>query len=151
VTTIAFAEGVMAADSQATVGDCISRVVKLYRLPCGGVVGGCGVFAELMRGVEYMLGGCQGKAPKLRETWLLVATAEGVYTVMDKEWTRQPCLGPVAVGSGMQAAQAAMVHFGVSAEEAVLAAASVDPSTSGPVQTMRVEARARPKKKKQGK
>jgi hypothetical protein len=146
VTTIAFRDGCMAADSQATCGSLKYRVTKLVRLPCGGVAGACGLWDESVRAFEW-LKKPSGKPPKLKDTSLLVAYADGRLGLYeDKAWTFMPFVGPIAVGSGAQAAIAAMVHFNATPLEAVSAAATADPATSGPFTEMRVEPKVKRKK-----
>jgi ATP-dependent protease HslVU (ClpYQ) peptidase subunit len=149
MTTIAYKEGWMAADTQATFCETKHRTHKLRRLPCGGVIGGCGPAAEVVRAMEWVIGGMKGKAPKLRDSYLVIAFGDGrVVTVEDKHWTMLEANGPVSSGSGHQAALVAMRHFDASAEEAIHAAASVDIFTSAPVDTMRVEPKPKAGKKK---
>lgn len=148
MTTIAYARGVMASDTQATWDGNKTRCHKLYRLPCGGVMGGCGTAQEVSRAAAWLCKGMKGKPPKIPNSALLIAFGDGkVVTVSDKHWTMVEELGPIAVGSGMQAAICAMRHFEANAEEAVYAAASVDTYTSAPVEVMRVEPKAKRRKK----
>lgn len=146
MTTIAFRDGAMAADTQVSCGDLKYRTTKLVRLPCGGVAGACGLLSEAVKAFEWLKSG-KGKPPKLRGTSVLAAYADGrVGVYEDKAWTLLPFSGPVAIGSGSQAALAAMLHFKASPVEAVRAAAAVDPSTSEPVESMRIEPVKRRKK-----
>lgn len=139
MTTIAFSDGQMAADTQVTCGDLRYRTTKLVRLPCGGVAGACGLLSEASKAFEWLKSG-KGKPPKLKGTSVLAAYSDGrVGVYEDKEWMLLPFSGPVAIGSGAQAAMAALVHFKASPAEAVKAAAAVDPSTSEPVEVMRIE------------
>jgi hypothetical protein len=140
VTTIATrGDGVVAADSQCSGDDAVLRVTKLFQMTCGGVVGGCGDFPEIVRAVEW-LRTRSGEPPELTETELLICYGDGrVGTVSDGKWIFTATIGPVAIGSGRQAALAAMRRFDATALEAVEAAATVDPSTSGPFQVMTVE------------
>lgn len=148
MTTIAWDGQTMAADTQATWGGVKTRGHKLTRLPCGGVVGGCGVASEIVRGAQWIAKGMKGKPPKIPNSDLLIAFADGrAFTVTDKHFTLVEELGPIAIGSGMQAAICAMRHFQASAEEAVYAAASVDTFTSAPVDVMRVEPKAKRRRK----
>jgi ATP-dependent protease HslVU (ClpYQ) peptidase subunit len=148
MTTVAYADGVMAADTQATWGGNKSRVHKLFRLPNGGVMGGCGTADEINRAFSWLAKGAKGKPPKIPNSSLLIAKADGtVYSVTDKHWTWVEELGPVAIGSGAQAALCAMRHFMATPKEAVHAAASVDTYTSAPVETMAVEPKRAPKRK----
>jgi hypothetical protein len=151
MTTIAFdpRTGEMAGDTQATWGGNKTRCHKLWRLPCGGVMGGCGTANEITKAADWIIKGMKGKPPKIPNSSLLIAWGDGrVVTVSDKHWTMVEELGPVAIGSGMQAAICAMRHFQASAEEAVHAAASVCTYTSAPVDVMRVEPRAKRKGRK---
>lgn len=148
MTTVAYCRGEMAADTQATWSGNITRGHKIFRLPCGGVMGGCGTLNEIVRAFEWVSRGMKGKPPKIPNSSLLIAWGDGrVVTVSDKAWTMVEELGPVAIGSGMQAAICAMRHFGASAEEAVHAAASVCTYTSAPVDVMRVESRQKKRKR----
>jgi len=145
VTTIAtLGDGVVAADSQCTWDATVNRVTKLFRLPCGGVVGGCGTYAEIVRAVRWLRDGSKGKPPKIKTCDLLIAYGDGrTGVVSGTGWVFCENVGPVAIGSGMQAALVAMNHYADTAEGAVRAAASVDPNTSGPFQVMAVERKAR--------
>lgn len=147
MTTLATCgDGLIAADSQCSGDAYTVRVTKLFRLPCGGVVGGCGSFPEIVRAVEWLKKGCKGDAPKMKNSTLLAAYPDGRSGVY-MGWTFTEVDGPCAIGSGQEIAMAAMVHFGTDALGAVKAAASVDPNTSGPFQVMRVEAKAKRRKK----
>lgn len=147
MTTIAtLGDGIVAADSQCTWDATVNRVQKLHRLPCGGVVGGAGSYGEVMRYVRWMQAGSRGKAPKTKASDLLVVYGDGrTGTICGGIFTE--AIGPVAIGSGMQGALVAMNHYAATAEGAVMAAASVDPNTSGPFQVMRVEPKAKRRKK----
>jgi len=139
VTTIAVCGGEMAADTQVTEAALTLRGEKIVRLPCGGLAGGCGLYGEVRRGLAWLQSGGKGKPPKLTESEILVLYGDGRMGSYTDKWTFMPFRGSAAVGSGAQAALAAMNHFGASAEQAVLAAASVDPNTSAPVDVNRVE------------
>ena len=139
-------DGILAADSQCSWGDTKSRVVKLHRLPCGGVVGGAGSFPEIIRYIRWMQAGSKGQAPKLKSSDLLVAYGDGrTGAICSGVFTE--AVGPQAIGSGMQGAMVAMA-MGADAEAAVRAVAEVDPSTSGPFQVMTIEPPAKRRKRK---
>lgn len=146
MTTIAVSGNEMAADSQVTEGALTLRGSKIVRLPCGGLAGGCGLYGEVRLGLDWLKSGGKGKAPKLTESEILVVYGDGRLGSYTGKWTFMPYRGIAAVGSGAQAALAAMNHFGASAEQAVLAAASVDPNTSAPVDVFRVEPKRRKKR-----
>lgn len=122
------------------------RVAKLHRLKDGSVAGGCGHVSEILAAIKW-LESRKGKAPKMRNCDVLIARPDGTTVTLCPGGIFSEVKGPMAIGSGMQAAMAAMVYFGASAEEAVMAAAEVDPNTSAPVDVMRVELKAKRKKK----
>ncbi|HEY5850875.1 MAG TPA: hypothetical protein VIT62_08950, partial [Lysobacter sp.] len=133
-----------AADSQCSGDAHVVRVSKLFRLPCGGVAAGCGSFPEIVRAIQWLKAGSKGKPPKMKASEIMVAYPDG-RTGVYISWIFTEVNGPCAIGSGTQAAMAAMVHYEASALEAVKASASVDPNTSGPFQVMRVEPKAKRK------
>lgn len=139
MTTIAYRDGVMAADTQETCGDIRTRTPKLARLPCGGVAGASGDSAMCVQALEWLSKG-KGDRPKLLECSVMVAYGDGRLGIYaDKKWTFLPFYGFSAIGSGMGAALGAMAHYGATAGEAVECAAKVDVYTSAPVETMAVE------------
>lgn len=149
MTTVATrGDGLVAADSQCCWGENITlRVAKLHRLKDGSVVGGAGYLSQILAVVKWLEGGMRGDLPKMKNCDVLVALPDGRTASVCSNGILSYVKGPFAVGSGAQAAMAAMVHFGTSAEEAVKAAASVDPSTSAPIDVMRVEPKAKRRKK----
>ena len=138
MTTIATrGDGIVAADSQCTWGDNKLRVHKVFRLPCGGLAAGCGVISEYVAAIDW-LKTRKGQPPKMKRCDLMVVYEDRTLTLSPGGILTE-VIGPIAIGSGMQAALCAMRHFEASAEEAVYAAASVDPNTSAPVHVYRVE------------
>jgi len=132
----------MAADTQETCGDAYNRAPKLVRLPCGGVAGASGESVMCQRALDWLSKPQKKgqKAPNLLDCSVLVVYADGRKGVyMDKRWTLLPFLDFNAIGSGTQAALGAMGRYNATAIEAVECAASVDPSTSLPVEHMAVE------------
>lgn len=139
MTTIATrGDGIVAADTQCTWGETVkTRVPKLHRLKDGRVVAGCGLLSEVLAVVQWLETG-KGEPPKLKNCDVMVAADGATYT-LSRGGILSPVTGPLAIGSGMQAAMAAMVHYDATAVEAVQAAASVDPNTSAPIEVMSVE------------
>ena len=148
MTTVATrGDGIVAADTQCSGDDHIARVMKLFRLPCGGVAAGCGDFPEIVRAMRW-LADRSGDPPELTDTELLICYADGrTGTICDGKWIFTEVRGPIAIGTGRQAALSAMLHFGADALEAVKAAALVDPNTSGPFDVMAVEPKRAPKRR----
>lgn len=143
MTTIAtLGDGIVAADTQCSGDGVMVRVSKLFRLPCGGVMAGCGDFPEIVRAAGWLAKGAHGDAPELTDTELLIVYGDGrTGTVSDSNWVFTEVRGPVAIGSGRQGAMVAMLCYGATAESAVHATAQVDPNTSAPVEVMAVEAK----------
>ena len=150
MTTIATrGDGVIAADTLCVWGDDMKlRVTKLHRLKDGSVAGGCGHVAQILGVIEWLSGGMRDEPPPMKNCDVLVVRPDGLTATVCSNGLLSYVNGPIAVGTGAQAAMAAMVYFGASAEEAVMAAAEVDPNTSAPVDVMRVEPRAKRKGRK---
>lgn len=147
MTTIAYRDGVMASDTQESAGDICTRSRKLVRLPCGGVAGASGDSVMCERALNWLLTG-KGDRPKLVDCSVLVVYGDGrqgVYT--DKKWTLLPFHGHSAIGSGMGVALGAMNYYRATAAEAVECAATVDPFTSAPVETLAIEPVTRKRRK----
>lgn len=138
MTTIAYRDGVLAADSQATC-DYHGRVRKIHRLPSGMLVGGCGDAAECHSVVEWLMGGQEGKAPKAPDAYLIIVDKDGgVFFSSGSPFQPFPSeLDFAAIGSGSAVAMGAM-EAGASALEAVKIAAKHDGYTSGPFHTLKV-------------
>lgn len=141
MTTIAFRDGVMAADSQATVGNCITRTTKLYvkkagRKPC--LLGFCGDVTNARTFIDWY---GSGKAlPDVLRT--APGEDEGFEVLVwdgQKLWVVCNDGRPVevedpyyAIGSGAPFALAAM-DCGKSAKEAVRIACKRDIYSSAPI------------------
>lgn len=137
MTTIAFAAGILAADSYATDEACAIQVVKCARLPGGDVAGGAGDLGEVAQALDWLSRGSDGPPPEISSSAILF-TDEGVLHLASTKWPGVRVKGFAAIGSGAQGAMVAM-GLGLSAEEAVKAAAQVDPATGGEVDVLPVE------------
>lgn len=138
MTTAAAFRGVMAADTQLTGNGVVFRVQKLFRLPDGGVASGAGDWGKCYAALKWLSDGEKGECPTFEDSSLLILRPDGSIWIADDLWPAYPLLDEfAAIGSGQQAAQAAM-RAGKSAEQAVRVAIGVDNATSDPVQTMRV-------------
>lgn len=150
MTTIAYRDGIIAADSRATYtseagGARIVACRKLYRKTIGKgrrqhdvIIGTAGESAPGLLFVEWF---GSGKEPPTKlidgdaDFEVLVVTKKGIYTA-DKYCTLEEIEEPYyAIGSGSKAAFAAM-DCGKSAKEAVRIAAKRDPYTGGPIRAM---------------
>ena len=149
MTTIVWRSGVLATDSQATLGgDTISMsgLTKIHRLKCGELAAGCGVTAKITIAVKALEEG--SKLPNLNDATIIyvmphgditVYENSGSYTVSGKDF--------YAWGSGMSPALGAL-HVGANAAEAVAAACKVDPFSGGSVQSARLKPARKPTTRK---
>lgn len=151
MTTIAYsaATQTMAADSQVTSGNRKFRTTKLFRLKDGGIAGGAGDFAVLLKVIRWAEAGFNLKAkPDLPDSAegsfeILCVRGDGSMFSLDETMEPMPLTDAfLAMGSGSNYAVAAM-HCGKTPLEAVEVAAQFDPGTSGPFHEMVLE---RPKR-----
>lgn len=154
MTTIAFRDGIMASDSQAT-DDYLSldtskvHKVKFYKNPdakkktsalvgLSGVLEDCLIFIDHYYGIDSQL--ANGSDPKGifkdLDVWGLIYEEEVLYQVAPRRPI--PLEGKFhATGSGGVFAQAAMMA-GATAKEAVEIAKELDPYTGGKVQVLKL-------------
>ncbi len=140
MTTIAYKDGVMAADTLGMWAGMKIPTRKIVRID-GGLIGTAGNYVDALRFIEwYEAGADRDKIPVGHNPsydgpvfTALVADSCGV-TCWSEAFVPDPVLSPfVSIGSGCDAAMAAM-HMGASAREAVHVAAKVDYYTNGDVQ-----------------
>ena len=135
MTTIAYRDGVLAADSLATCNGMRdgygAKIWRVGRL----LVGGAGSRAECLKFRDWVVAGMKGR-PDIAETNAIVVSPEHVVC-----WSEKGCW-PVAepfyaIGSGYEIAIGAMA-VGADAERAVHIAAQYDTRTGGDVITLRL-------------
>ncbi len=140
MTTVAVRDGVMAADTQLSAGT-IHRVQKVFELPGGGCVGGCGEWSKAYAAISWLLGGRQGDAPEFENAELVILKPDGTVWIACERFPEFPILDNVAaIGCGSAAAMALM-HHGLSAKDAVRATCKTDPGSSEPVQVYKLPKR----------
>lgn len=144
MTTIAYRDGVLAADTSMTVsGVMVGRMVKIVRRADGDMAGGAGDAAMVGTFNEWFLAGESGTRPELKEgdNWIdrsVIFRRSGAIDIFEPRG-RFTCTAPYyAVGSGKEAALGAM-FAGADAETAVRAAMEHDPHTKGDVTVLRAE------------
>ena len=144
MTTIAYRDGVLAADTGATRGSIImSGVIKVVRVPNGDLaaaVGDAGYNGAFLRWAET---GCQGDPPTARkvddgwDTGIVFKLGGPVICHEPSGWFEvRPAY--YAIGSGKDIALGVMFAGG-SAELAVQAAIEHDFYTRGPITILRHE------------
>lgn len=135
MSTVAYRDGILAADSQATAGNIACRAEKIFALP-NCIVGGAGHLTAVIRFVEWMRAGQSAKKkPDLDGDSLaaIVVWPDGRVEEWDGTLVPMPVFEQfTAVGSGRALAIGAM-SMGASAVQAVEVAATWDVHTGGEV------------------
>lgn len=147
MTTIAFRDGIMAADTQETQGESQLRCKKLYRCtsPKGRrvIIGTAGGSFSGMVYVDWFKEG--GDRPSVLDN---ISNDEDFHNLIwdgknlfEVNWLWRPIKVPTpkffAIGSGAPAALGAL-HMGASAKEAVNVAKKIDIYTGGRVVSMKL-------------
>lgn len=143
MTTIAYRDGVMAADSGCfNNGLYEGEVDKIWVMPDVGVMACCGEYGAILKVVEWLKDGAQpNRKPRLsKESQFagLLITPEG--EVLHYQIGLRPLRIVAdfhAIGSGRQIAVGAMAA-GASAEQAVQIACHYDRISMAPVKTRRI-------------
>lgn len=143
MTTIAYADGVLASDSLATDDACALQVRKIVRLPKGDMAGGAGELNEVVQALSWLAGGSKGEPPAIPQS-CIIFTEAGVPHLASSGWPGIALKGKAAIGSGAQGALVAM-RLGYGAKAAVEAVAGIDTATGGEIDALVYQA---PKKKK---
>lgn len=140
MTTIAYRDGVMAADSQVTADDAWVMpytAVKIRRATDGSLVGFSGNVFKFDAFMDWLE---DNKLPRLdlgNESKVLVVSPAGQVLIYMFDG-QIAMTGPFcAIGCGVIPATAAM-HMGASAERAVEIAALIDNCTGGKIQVERL-------------
>lgn len=141
MTTIAYRDGVMAADSKVGCGTTVrGEIQKLYRVN-GNVIGFSGALGTGLRFLRWVEAGMPDDRPSLPHDdgfRGLLARSDGVCLTFDSDLMAQQIDAPFhACGSGVEIALGAMAA-GASAEEAVKIAAQYDVYTGGTIRVERV-------------
>ena len=137
MTTIAYREGFLVADSYASDDSCVIQVTKCAHLPNGDVAGGAGDLGKVALALAWLRDGGEGDPPDIEES-LILFTDKGVPYLASGKWPGVPVKGYAAIGSGAQGALTAM-KLGFSAEAAVQAVSGVDPCTGGEIDVLEVK------------
>lgn len=150
MTTIAYRDGIMAADTLVTGGDVRrGHVLKIGQTALGSLVGVTGMAGMLDEVIGWLsAGGRREEYPKVppdSHISGIVACLDGRVGVFSThgvmQWAETEF---VAVGSGNEIAMGAMA-MGASAEKAVEIAAQFDVYTGGRITTLSLDSPSRPK------
>jgi len=136
MTTIAYRDGILAGDRQATAGELSSyRFRKVHKRKDGALIGGCGVNSLLHRYTTWFLNGEQGFKPHMGsnpddDIDVLIVRPDGTVEFHDRFGGYKIEGKFFAIGSGAEYALGAM-QFGASARQAISCAAKHDRNTGG--------------------
>lgn len=140
MTTIAYRDGVLAADSLVTLGNtkvhgCYQKIQRIdgYLVGSAGSVAACQAFIDWVKYAE------DDQAPPKGEYNAIIVNHKGKLREIEGGHFLPSPRGAkfTAIGSGAPFALAAM-YAGASATEAVKIAAKIDTSTGLPVKTLKV-------------
>lgn len=140
MTTIAYTNGWISADSCCTIGNYTSNSKKLYIIPDVGVVGFAGAGNAMFKIADWWLSGCEGEAP-LPDTSRdescvgLLVTRKGVFVLFDGIHPMSIDDPWFAIGSGSDFAISAM-SLGKTSKEAVEHAMQFDAGTGGRIDSL---------------
>lgn len=138
MTTIAISAGQVAVDSQGTSGNYAVKMLKLVRLPDGGVAAGCGSFSDAYAGLKWLAEGERGDPPDFEGATLVIVRPDKSIWVAEGRWPAFPIIDDTyAAGCGQDLARMAMAQ-GKSPVEAVAEACQHDALSSGPIFAMTV-------------
>jgi ATP-dependent protease HslVU (ClpYQ) peptidase subunit len=138
VTTIAYRDGVIAADTLISCGNhrdgSYTKIAKRGRL----LGGSSGSAAEGYAWLRWFEAGCKGEPPKMLKTNAFIAQPNGtlVFFGEDGSFPFKPNGEFYAIGSGCEYAVGAMA-FGASAPEAVRIAMQFDSGSAGEITVLR--------------
>jgi len=136
VTTIAYRDGIMAADSSTYIhgGACRlpGAVKKIWRMKNGAVMGPAGSYRDSHALMRWFEKGEKDDPPSTGEVTALIISADRRVILVDGEAYREVAAPFYAIGSGADAALGAM-YAGASAAEAISIAAKIDPYTGGEI------------------
>lgn len=142
MTTIAYRDGVLAADSQTTYGKSAEQTFG--KIACKGTVlaGAVGCSALCQKFLDWFRSGMLGCAPSMSSgedadaTGIIIHGPEHVLLLNKTGWERRRAAF-YAIGSGGEVATGAMA-MGADARQAVEIAALHDVYTGGPISVLSV-------------
>lgn len=146
MTTIAYRDGTLAADTRAVSGDHrpMGHQQKIFRTNDGGMVGVATAHPGLTEEIALWLAADKhsDREPQIgdRNFEMLEVTPDGLVLYYCNNFTPAgPLTGAYfAIGSGAEYAIGAMA-MGATAEEGVIIAAANDPYTRAPIQKLSIE------------
>lgn len=136
MTTIAATRKAMAADSMLSDESDFLHIRKLSRFSNGAIVGCAGSLVDIDKVMRWLIGGQKNPRPKITKDFeALVLTPKGLFYLGPSLLLREVTDGIAAIGTGTQAATAAL-RRGWSPRKAVEHACTADKSSRPPVHVM---------------
>lgn len=139
MTTIAVADGVVAADTQLTGGNYAVRVEKVVRLQDGGVAAACGLWHKAYPAMRWLAEGERGDGPDFEGATIVIVRPDHTIWVAEESFPAYPILNRTyALGSGQDLARQ-LLSQGKSPVDAVAEACELDAFSSDPIMSMTVQ------------
>jgi hypothetical protein len=137
MTTVAYRDGILAADTCMVQGDEVvlpGRLVKICKCPDGSLVGGAGIVSDIYAFLAWCQGGKAGEKPAIHDGSSFLEILPDGSMRHHHEWGECPIEGApyYAIGAGFREALGAM-HAGATAIGAVHAAITHNAGTNGVV------------------
>lgn len=129
----------MACDSQLNMETVKLSCPKVFRLPCGGLIGAAGDGPQTQALTDWLQKGQRGERPRVTKVHALIAWGSGRVALVCNAWPPVEINGPCAIGAGAQGAMVAMRRYGASPREAIEAVMTTDQNTGGEIQVFTVE------------
>jgi hypothetical protein len=141
VTTIAWRDGVLAADSQITENDRVCGYARKIGQINGVLWGVCGCLIHMVAFGDWVRGGMEGEPPSMKTpegatSTAIVIAGDRLLTFDHHGQDHMPLPAFHAVGTGAPVALGAM-QFGASARQAVEAAIALDVYSGGEITVLR--------------
>lgn len=139
MTTIAYRDGVLAADSQVTLGSMRlpGSALKIGKTKAGVLYGGAGSVAACGEFFDWVNSPDDGELPEGEYSGIIVLPKGEVMEIENGSFLPKMKQKFIAVGSGAPYALAAMMA-GATAQEAVKIATKLDIHSSGPIKTVKL-------------
>lgn len=136
MTTIAYRDGILVADTATFIHDGMTRMPdrskKIFRLNDGSLIAGSGIKRQISDFAQWFDSKSNAPRPEITEATIIRVAKSGTITIYDgKSDERDVTDCPFyACGTGAMAALAAM-YMGARADQAVEIAMKLDPWTGG--------------------
>jgi 20S proteasome alpha/beta subunit len=138
MTTIAYKDGILAADSGIYVGNTlIGSYTKIVQHKSGIMGGAAGNLSDIQSFHKWLLNGAKGDSPIFIDASGLIVSPNGKLELIS-DGQRSPIQSSfIAIGSGMDIAMGALCA-GATAEQAVSIAIQLHAHSEGPITVLKI-------------